>query len=67
MVVQFNQNLSPSQYLLLSWTGGIPTYQVQMATNLSAVAWQDFGSATSGTSLLITPTNNAAFYRIPGQ
>jgi len=42
-------------------------YQAQVTTNLSAVAWQDFGSATGGTSLLITPTNNAAFYRILGQ
>jgi hypothetical protein len=53
--------------LLLSWTGGIPPYQVQVTTNSLAVAWQDFGSATSSTSLLITPTNNAAFYRIVGQ
>ena len=53
--------------LLLSWTGGIPPYQVQVTTNLSAVAWQDFGSATSSASLLITPANNAAFYRILGQ
>ncbi len=53
--------------LLLSWAGGLPPYQAQVTTNLSPVAWQDFGSATGGTSLLITPSNNAAFYRILGQ
>jgi hypothetical protein len=53
--------------LLLSWTGGIPPYQVQIAPYLPAAAWQNFGGATSGTSLVITPTNNAAFYRILGQ
>jgi hypothetical protein len=53
--------------LSLNWSGGIPPYQLQMATNLTAVAWEDFGSATNGTSLLITPTNPAAFYRILGQ
>jgi hypothetical protein len=53
--------------LLLSWTGGIPPYQVQVTTNLSPVGWQDFGSATSGTALVVVPTNAAAFYRVLGQ
>lgn len=53
--------------LLLSWSGGINPYQVQVTTNLSPALWQNFGSTTSGTSLLITPTNSAAFYRILGQ
>jgi hypothetical protein len=53
--------------LMLSWTGGIPPYQVQTATHLPGAAWQNFGGPTSGTSLLITSTNNAAFYRLLGQ
>jgi hypothetical protein len=53
--------------LLLSWTGGIPPYQVQVATNLPPLSWQNFGSPNGSTSLLLTPTNSAAFYRIVGQ
>ncbi len=53
--------------LLLSWSGGIAPYQVQIATNLAPIQWENLGSPTSGTSLLIAPTNTAAFYRIFGQ
>ncbi len=52
---------------LLSWSGGIAPYQVQIATNLVPLQWENFGNPTSGTSLLITPTNTAAFYRVIGQ
>jgi hypothetical protein len=52
---------------MLNWTGGIAPYQVQVATNLSTIEWQNFGSTTGGTSLLLAPTNAAAFYRILGQ
>jgi hypothetical protein len=53
--------------LMLNWTGGIAPYQVQVATNSATIEWQNFGSATGGTSLLLAPTNSAAFYRILGQ
>ncbi len=53
--------------LLLTWTGGLAPYQVQVATNLPPFEWYNFGSTTGGTSLLIAPTNSAAFYRILGQ
>jgi len=53
--------------LLLSWDGGQPPCQVQMATNLSNPAWQDFGDPVTNTTLLLAPTNPAAFYRIQGQ
>jgi hypothetical protein len=53
--------------LLLSWTGGIPPYQVQVTSNLPPAIWENFGSATGSTSLLLAPTNDAAFYRILGQ
>ncbi len=53
--------------LLLSWDGGQPPYQVQMATNLVNPAWQDFGDPVTNTTLLLAPTNAAAFYRIQGQ
>ncbi len=53
--------------LLLSWTGGTGPYQVQQATNLNNLDWQNFGPPISGTNLLVAPTNDAAFYRILGQ
>ena len=53
--------------LLLSWNGGQPPYQVQMATNLVKPVWQDFGGPVTNTTLLVAPTNAAAFYRIQGQ
>jgi hypothetical protein len=53
--------------LLLTWTGGISPYQVQQATNLDSQIWQNFGTPTSANSLLVMPTNAAAFYRVLGQ
>jgi hypothetical protein len=41
--------------------------RAQTKTNLSDVSWENFGSLTSGTSLLVAPKNTAAFYRIVGQ
>jgi hypothetical protein len=53
--------------LLLNWTGGIAPYQVQMNTDLTSSAWVGLAGPLSSTSLLITPSNSAAFYRILGQ
>jgi Putative Ig domain/Galactose oxidase, central domain len=53
--------------LLLSWSGGIPPYQVQATTNLLSPDWQDISGPVSGNSLSITATNDAVFYRIGGQ
>jgi hypothetical protein len=53
--------------LLLSWSGGIPPYQVQATTDLGSPNWQNFGGPISSNSLSITPTNDATFYRIGGQ
>ncbi len=53
--------------LQLQWTGGIPPYQVQFATNLATPFWLNFGSPGSGTQLLVSPTNPEAFYRVLGQ
>jgi thiol-disulfide isomerase/thioredoxin len=51
--------------LLLSWTGGAGNFQVQVATNLAgAGCWQNCGAAGTNTSLVITPGNQAAFYRL---
>ncbi len=52
--------------LLLSWTGGTPPYQVEMRTNLTTDVWTPLGAPTTQTSLLITPSNAATFYRVSG-
>jgi len=53
--------------LVLSWSGRQPPYQVQTASTLVNPAWQNLGSPVTNTTLLLTPTNAAAFYRIQGQ
>jgi uncharacterized repeat protein (TIGR03803 family) len=53
--------------LLLTWTGGSAPYQVKVATDLSSGVWQDLGSPTSATSLVLSPSNVSAYYQILGQ
>jgi uncharacterized repeat protein (TIGR03803 family) len=53
--------------LVLNWSGGQPPYSVQMATDLASPAWQTIAGPMTSTTLLVTPTNAAAFYRIQGQ
>jgi hypothetical protein len=53
--------------LLLGWSGGVALYQVQTTTNLAVPGWQNFGSPTSVTNLLFSPSNAGAFYRIQGR
>jgi hypothetical protein len=50
--------------LLLSWTGGAGTYQVQVATNSVGAVWRDCGTAGTYTSMVITRSNQPAFYRV---
>ena len=53
--------------LNLTWSGGLAPYQLQMTTNLANPIWQNVGNPISGTNILITPSNSAAFYRVVGQ
>jgi hypothetical protein len=53
--------------LWLNWTGGIGPYQVQTAPDFSGTNWQAFGGPTGANSLMLSPSNDAAFYRILGQ
>jgi hypothetical protein len=53
--------------LLLSWSGGIGPYQVLMTTDLVNSAWIPVGSPITANSLLLSPTNASAFYRLSGQ
>ena len=53
--------------IVLNWTGGFAPYQVQMTTDSSNPSWTNVGGPISANSLILTPTNTAAFYRIQGQ
>lgn len=53
--------------LSLNWSGGIPPFQVQQTTNLTAGPWEDLGDPITGNSLDLVTTNSAIFYRIKGQ
>jgi uncharacterized repeat protein (TIGR03803 family) len=53
--------------LLLSWSGGIPPYQVKSATNLTSPMWQNIGAPTYATNLVLSPTNVSSFYQVQGQ
>lgn len=53
--------------ILLSWSGGLAPYQVQMTTNLVNPFWQDVSGFLNTNTLVLLPTNDAAFYRILGQ
>jgi len=53
--------------LSLGWSGGVPLYQVQTTTNLANPGWQNLGSPTSLTNLMLAPGNAGVFYRVQGQ
>ena len=53
--------------LLLSWTGGIAPFQVQLATNLASPLWQNLGAPVSANSMFLAPTNVTGFFRVFGQ
>jgi uncharacterized repeat protein (TIGR03803 family) len=53
--------------ILLSWTGAQPPYSVQTVTNLTSPSWQTIAGPMTNATLLVAPTNAAAFYRVQGQ
>jgi hypothetical protein len=53
--------------LILTWTGGLSPYQVQMTTNLASPIWQNLGSPVATNTLSLSVSNDTAFYRIIGQ
>lgn len=60
--------ISPSgTNLLLSWTGGIAPYAVQINTDLTTAAWANLSTGISSNSFGLSPSNTAGFYRIVGQ
>ena len=60
-------SLSQSTNVVLTWTGGQPPYVIQTAAELVHPTWQNLGSPTTNTSLLVTPSKAALFYRIQGK
>jgi len=50
--------------VVLNWSGGQPPYWVQMATDLAGAAWQSIAGPMTNTTLLVTPSNAASFYRV---
>jgi hypothetical protein len=50
--------------IVLNWSGGQPPYWVQMATDLAGAAWQSIAGPMTNTTLLVTRSNAAAFYRV---
>jgi uncharacterized repeat protein (TIGR03803 family) len=53
--------------LMLTWSGGIAPYQVEMTTNLSSPLWQNVGAPGNVTNIVLSPSNVSSFYRIQGQ
>jgi hypothetical protein len=51
----------------LNWLGGGPPYDVQRATDLAGAAWQTIAGPLTNTTLLVTRSNTATFYRIQSQ
>jgi uncharacterized repeat protein (TIGR03803 family) len=52
---------------LLTWSGGVPPYQVLTTTNPINPVWQVLGSPTTSTNAVVSPTNTCLFYLIQGQ
>ncbi len=53
--------------VVLSWSGGIGPFQVQMNPDLTTTNWQTIATNLNLPTLLVPLTNDAAFYRIVGQ
>ncbi len=60
-------SFSQGTNMILSWTGGQPPYQVQMASDLGNPVWQTLTGPMTNSTLLLTSSNAAAFYRIQSQ
>jgi len=56
----------PSTNLILAWSGGDGSYQVQKKNALEDIAWQNIANLTNETNLIVPPTGTAGFFRILG-
>jgi hypothetical protein len=53
--------------LMLTWTGGIGPYQVNITTNLNSGVWRTLKGPMSETNMLLVPSNANAYYQIRGR
>ena len=53
--------------LLLTWTGGSGTYQVQSCTNPFNACWQNCGAVVTCTNMTLVRSNKMSFYRVKCQ
>jgi hypothetical protein len=65
--IQLTITPTTTNTLVLSWTGGAGSFQVMATTNLANTPWAAFGDATTGRSVVLSPTNTAVFYKVTGQ
>src|SRR5262245_57856445 len=49
--------------IVLNWSGGRPTYQVQTRTDLTA-NWINLGAPTTNNVVIIPTSENKAFFRV---
>jgi len=59
--------LNQGTNFLLTWSGGVPPYQVLTTTNPINPVWQVLGSPTTATNVVVSPTSTSLFYLIQGQ
>jgi uncharacterized repeat protein (TIGR03803 family) len=50
--------------VILTWSGGIAPYHLMTSSNLNPPVWHYLGHPTNATSLLVSPSNGGAFYKI---
>jgi hypothetical protein len=65
------RNLAPLQINvlaggMLSWSGGLPPYQVESTASLSGGGWQPVGSTLLGTQTTVTNAGFQEFFRVRG-
>jgi len=50
----------------LTWSGGLPPWQLQSTTNLAVPVWQNIGGAVNTTNHYLVPAAPNVFYRVRG-
>ena len=53
--------------VLLNWSGGDGSYQLQRKTALTNLSWQNIGGPTSATNALVPREGGGGFFRVVGQ
>jgi hypothetical protein len=51
---------------VITWSGGLPPYQVETATSLSGGLWEPLGGSLLGTQALVTNAGPLEFFRVHG-